>query len=57
MMKAIWLGLVLVAASVIAYGQETTTDFASLLRQFDYDRNAQAYASQLQAHQTIPSVL
>ncbi|HKC63148.1 MAG TPA: hypothetical protein VKB86_05895, partial [Pyrinomonadaceae bacterium] len=32
--------LALIAASLIAYGQETKTDFASLLRQFDYDRNA-----------------
>jgi dienelactone hydrolase len=40
MMKAVWLCISLVAASVIAYGQKATTDFASLLRQFDYDRNA-----------------
>ncbi|PYS47026.1 MAG: hypothetical protein DMF68_17150 [Acidobacteria bacterium] len=40
MIKAVWLGLILVAASLVAYGQEATTDFASLLRQFDYDRNA-----------------
>lgn len=38
-MKAVWLGFILIAASIVAYGQETT-DFASLLKQFDYDRNA-----------------
>ncbi|MDQ3819014.1 MAG: hypothetical protein M3362_15245, partial [Acidobacteriota bacterium] len=40
MMKAVWLCLILVAASMVAYGQAATTDFTSLLRQFDYDRDA-----------------
>lgn len=38
--KTVRLCLILVAASVVAYSQEATADFASLLRQFDYDRNA-----------------